>query len=119
MNGFTIGMLAGAGGYFLFATDHGRKVRQQIVQEWEEAKKNLVKDGVISSTNVSLREFLQQVFQNMSGQRLEVLEKDPTAPVRSVVLANHEVDQTRRTPKSVSKPVVKKAAPVTRKFKGV
>jgi gas vesicle protein len=115
MNGFTLGMLAGAGGYFLFATDHGRKVRQQIAQEWTDAKKQLVKDGVISSADISLREFIQEVFSKASGQPATELEKDAK---RGMALINHEVDQVKKVVKTIAKAPARKTA-TTRKFKGV
>jgi gas vesicle protein len=36
--GFAVGLFAGAAGYYLFATDKGHKIRQELVKEWEQAK---------------------------------------------------------------------------------
>jgi|GEM_PF-692107 len=58
VTGFTIGLFTGAAGYYLFATERGAKLRQQLVTEWENAKIDLVEEGVIENQHVSLREFL-------------------------------------------------------------
>jgi gas vesicle protein len=38
LTGFTLGIFAGAVGYYLFATDKGKKLRTQLNQEWQEAR---------------------------------------------------------------------------------
>lgn len=45
VTGFTIGLFAGAAGYFLFATDKGQTVRAELVKEWQAAKKKLADEG--------------------------------------------------------------------------
>ncbi|MEN8252753.1 MAG: hypothetical protein ABFQ62_00030 [Patescibacteria group bacterium] len=49
LNGFTVGLFAGAAGYFLFGTKKGDSVRTQLAKEWEKAKGELEKEGVIES----------------------------------------------------------------------
>jgi gas vesicle protein len=66
LHGFTLGMIAGAAGYYLFATQKGARMRKQLVSEWEETKEKLYEEGVIESTNVSLREFLYGVVKKFS-----------------------------------------------------
>jgi gas vesicle protein len=41
LTGFGLGLLAGAAGYFLFATDRGKKVQSELTKEWQAAKQNL------------------------------------------------------------------------------
>jgi len=63
INGFTIGLFAGAVGFFLFGTDKGGKVRQTISKEWDSAKEHLAKEGVIPSAKVSIRDVVSQVVE--------------------------------------------------------
>ena len=62
--GFSVGLFAGAAGYFLFATPQGAKLRKQLMQEWETAKDYMAKEGVTDG-RISLREFLQDFFQEV------------------------------------------------------
>jgi gas vesicle protein len=39
--GFGLGLIAGAAGYFLFATDRGENVRQELLEEWEKARESV------------------------------------------------------------------------------
>lgn len=65
LTGFSLGLFAGAIGFFLFASDDGKKYRQLINQEWEQAKDKLAEKGLIKSKNISLRSlvahFLPQI----------------------------------------------------------
>ncbi len=63
MTGFTVGLFAGAAGYYLFATEKGKKLRRQLSQEWELAKDQLVADGAIVNPQTNLREFLHELFE--------------------------------------------------------
>ena len=67
LTGFTIGLFAGAGGYFTFGTKKGDQVRQQLMKEWEKAKSDLVKQGVIEEGK-SLRELLYEVVEKLDGE---------------------------------------------------
>lgn len=62
LNGFVVGLFAGAAGYFLFATDRGHSVREELAQEWQQAKSQLnqVTDEVPAGT---LRQALTQVAE--------------------------------------------------------
>ncbi|MBW7955558.1 YtxH domain-containing protein [Patescibacteria group bacterium] len=62
--GFSLGLLAGAAGYFLFATEKGAKMRKQLVQEWESAQDYLLKEGALPN-KVNLRQFLQHTFEEV------------------------------------------------------
>ena len=65
MAGFSLGLIAGAAGYFLFATERGSKVRKQLIKEWEGATDQMVEEGVIASKDISIREFLSDLFENV------------------------------------------------------
>lgn len=65
LTGFALGLFAGAAGYYLYATDRGKKLREHLVSEWENAKVQLTKEGVIDRPNVSLREFVYEVMAKM------------------------------------------------------
>lgn len=41
LTGFAVGLFAGAFGYFLFATDQGQSVRQELIKEWQLANQKL------------------------------------------------------------------------------
>lgn len=62
--GFSLGLLAGAAGYFLFGTEKGARVRKQLVQEWEGAQEHLVREGALPD-KLNLREFLQHMFEEV------------------------------------------------------
>lgn len=66
-SGFTLGMLVGAVGYYLFATDRGIKLRKTLLKEWEGAKEELAQKGTISDTNVTFREFVGELLNKFSS----------------------------------------------------
>lgn len=65
LTGFAVGLFAGAAGYYLYATDRGKKLREHLVSEWQTAKVQLVKEGVIDRPDVSLREFIGEVMNKI------------------------------------------------------
>jgi hypothetical protein len=70
VNGFTVGLFAGALGYFLFGTNKGSKIRSTLVQEWESAQKEieLVSDKSLKSSSnnpVSIREVLGDIINSV------------------------------------------------------
>lgn len=52
VTGFTVGLFAGAAGYFLFATDRGEKVRQELQKEWKEAKDRVQAEGTVTEDHL-------------------------------------------------------------------
>ena len=70
--GFTVGLFAGAAGYYLFGTKQGAQLRRQLVQDWEDAKEHLVEEGVIAHSNVSLRGLLKELVHQAVSQTEEV-----------------------------------------------
>jgi hypothetical protein len=63
--GFSLGVFAGAAGYFLFGTQKGAKLRRRLINEWDNAKDHLVKEGVIDDPQISLRDFFQNLFKEV------------------------------------------------------
>lgn len=45
LGGFTLGIFAGAAGFFLFGTDKGRRLKDVLVDEWQQAKSQLPDRG--------------------------------------------------------------------------
>ncbi|HEX7018134.1 MAG TPA: YtxH domain-containing protein [Patescibacteria group bacterium] len=75
LSGFTVGLFAGAAGYFLFGTDKGQKLTEKLSDEWESAKERLADEGVIDNPNMSLRQVVGQVL-NQVKERIETPEMD-------------------------------------------
>lgn len=53
--GFTLGLLAGAAGFFLFGTKRGREVRHRLQAEWERARQDRTLWSVGTGTPSSTR----------------------------------------------------------------
>lgn len=99
--GFSLGMIAGAAAYYLFGTEKGRVLRAQLVEEWEGAKDHMVDDGVLKDRQVSLREFMQKLIQDVFHTSLPTEIMQPS--------------RSKRTTKSPGR----KPAKRTQKFSGV
>lgn len=94
--GFSIGLIAGAVGYFLFATDKGEKVRDSIQEEWQSAQKRVMNNGG-EAVQASIRDLVKQAVD-------QVMAKIEIKPVAKTVAKKKEAP--------------KKAKPGN-KFKGV
>ena len=101
LTGFTVGLFAGAAGYYLFGTNQGKKITDKLSDEWESAKERLAAEGVIDNPSLSLRQVVGQVL-NQVKERIEQAEDEP-----------HKVSKAARTStsKTAKKPV--------RKFKNI
>lgn len=116
LTGVFFGAVAGACGYFLFGTDEGKKARRRLNEEWEKAKQEMAKSGVIQDSAQSLPDAIQHTIQRIiepkkhhsqyASQNLEasktVVDVEPTQKTSSV---------------DKKKSVVKKSS--SKKFKGV
>ncbi len=92
LTGFTVGMLAGAAGLFLFGTKDGSKIRKQLSQEWDSAKLQLFTQGHIDNPQAKLGDIVRDFMNSLT------------------------VEASKSTPKSAkSKPAVK--AKSSNKFK--
>lgn len=108
LNGFTVGIFAGAVGFFLFGTDKGGKVRQTVVKEWDQAKVHLAKEGVIPSAEVSIRDIFKQVVDMFATE-------DAGKKVNKVVGKTlKEVKEVIKTKTADTKPASKPGASSTK-----
>ncbi len=104
VSGFTIGLFAGAAGYFLFGTKRGAQIRRQLAEEWEDAQEHLSREGMVQP-GVSLRDFFQDLLHT-TVKHSETMILEPIAErVESV------------TKKAAPKMAKKK--PASKKFRGV
>jgi gas vesicle protein len=100
LNGFAVGLLAGAMGYFLFGTDRGSDIRENLNIEWEKAKTELEKEGVITEGK-SLRELIVAKINEISS------------------LSKAQPASGKQPAKPRSKALNSKAKSSAKKFKGV
>lgn len=112
ITGFTIGLFAGAAGYYLFASEDGAKLRKQLVAEWESAKEKLAEEGVIDNPQVSLREFIQELLHNAFQHAAE----DTTDSKTMRLIAADDLEAGRKKAREVTNRVKKEAS---KRFKGV
>ncbi len=107
LTGFTIGLFAGAAGYFLFGTDRGGKVRRELMTEWENARGELVERGIVENPRATLRELVKDAVEEV---------------VRKVGLATgkrkNNNSKIKAKPKSASISQVNDKKESSRKFKG-
>lgn len=59
--GFIVGVLAGVSGYFLTKTEEGKELRQKISKEWDDVKKKLESEGVITGNEPNFSEIVSKV----------------------------------------------------------
>ena len=69
LTGFSLGLFAGAAGYFLFGTHSGKKVRQDLSKEWDQAKEKLAQDGIIDDPDASLRDVVHEFVAKIWGSQ--------------------------------------------------
>ncbi len=104
LTGFSWGLITGAVGYFLFGTDQGKKVRDEISEEWQKSKEKLAEEGVIEDKNISIREWLGSVVAGLNtDKKLEV--------------KNEKIE--KKTSSKSSKSSRSKTVSKGKKFKGV
>jgi gas vesicle protein len=69
LNGFTLGLFAGAAGYFLFGTKKGNEFRTKINKEWQEAQKEILSSADISidgtNTMTSVRQLISTIIDGV------------------------------------------------------
>ncbi len=111
VGGFALGLAAGAAGFFLFATNEGKKVRQKVNLAWQEASSELQAQGLIDDPQTTIHDFLQTMFSGgLAGQIKEVGKNSKRVKKnRSKVVSA----------KIAKKSIKKKSAPKKLKFKGV
>jgi gas vesicle protein len=84
LTGFSLGLFAGAIGYFLFGTDNGKKVRTDLNKEWNEAKEKLAEEGIIEDPHTSFRDMVSAFFN-------KILSVSPTTSGKKPVTKKKEI----------------------------
>jgi hypothetical protein len=82
LTGLTVGLFAGAFGYYLFNTARGEKMRASLAAEWDEIRKKLYAEGLIPSADLSLNEVLSEHLSTLSAWfgRMAEVESDGASP---------------------------------------
>jgi len=80
IGGLTIGMFAGALGYFLFATDKGKKLKKDLAKEWEQAQAALPDRGEGFTSYASLKDLFGQIKQRIEASVDEAESKSSPQP---------------------------------------
>jgi hypothetical protein len=118
LTGFSFGLFVGAAGYYLYGTERGKKLREHMVSEFEAAKVQLVKEGIITRPEVSFREFVGDVLEKIFGGRFGMPE-DGTDTVVEQRLIAHDRAAARPTERRTAKSFYKPRKTTTQRFKGV
>lgn len=121
--GLFFGAAAGVASYFFLKTDEGKKARQKLGEEWERAKEEMAKTGVIEDVTKTLPEAIQHTIEKIVEPKSSIktivmpTEKKAEHVVEKVVEKMAPVKKTVKTiKKPESAPAKKKAE--TKKFKG-
>jgi len=99
LSGFSIGIVAGAVGYFLFGTNRGRNLKAHLTAEWEIARKTLPDRGDGGLNYTSITELINSISQTILTAETQGREK----------LEQHRASYEKRATARKAKP----------KFKGV
>ena len=75
VGGFSLGLVAGVVGYYLFGTKQGEKLRAELNHEWADAQDYLAKQGVWPQSKKKATT-LNQFFIELRDQILAGLELD-------------------------------------------
>lgn len=75
IGGFTIGMFAGALGYFLFATNKGKKIKTELVKEWTAARTHMPDRGEGMTQFASFRDVLTHIRDQIESSTTEAEQK--------------------------------------------
>lgn len=108
INGFSLGIFAGAVGYFLFGTDKGKSFREDVSKEWDLAKDKLVEEGLIENKDATLREVINDFVSRVLGEN-KAQELIPTSKTKKAEKAKNKKTKAKSKKTSKSK----------KKFKGV
>src|SRR5690606_30526733 len=82
IGGLTVGLFAGAVGYFLFGTDKGRQLKKHLAKEWEQARANMPDRGEGLTNFSSLRDVLLHIKQQIDETVNEAEAKADRQPKR-------------------------------------
>ncbi|HYD35241.1 MAG TPA: hypothetical protein VD999_04195 [Vitreimonas sp.] len=104
ITGFTLGMFAGAAGYFLFGTKRGEKLKKELSKEWQKASENWQESGAAQTGTATIREMARQVFEWLTteGQKM-----------------SEEMDKAQQKSKTTTKTKKNSTPSKEKKFKGL
>ncbi|MFZ1721281.1 MAG: YtxH domain-containing protein [Microgenomates group bacterium] len=66
VTGFTIGLFAGAVGYYLFASKKGTTLLKKVTSEWEKAQKQFPEEITETLSNVNIRSLITNAVDSIS-----------------------------------------------------
>ncbi len=92
LTGLTVGLFAGAFGYYLFNTKNGEKMRTSLATEWDEIRKKMYAEGLLPSATISLSEVLSDHLSTLSEWFGKIAEIEQTANKKK----NTSTDQPER-----------------------
>jgi gas vesicle protein len=117
LTGFTLGLLAGAVGHFLFTTDRGEKVRKSLMEEWKIAKKEIEK-AKTKSTVENIEEATEKMKEASVSLR-DMAKKAANYVVTKVEELDDEGPKKTKKKSSEKKTTAKKSATKKKTFSGV
>lgn len=82
INGFSIGLFAGAAAYFMFGTENGTKFRKQISKEWQSARAGMPDRGQGLTNYSTVRELLLHMKQHIDNSVTQVERKEESQKAR-------------------------------------
>ncbi|MFZ5438134.1 MAG: hypothetical protein ACOZAK_03725 [Patescibacteria group bacterium] len=92
MTGFGVGLAAGAIGMYLFGTDEGGKLRQELKDHWQEAVKDLLAEGTIENAEQDLWMLFKDILNQAVGD-IESLKLDKAAKTKAVSITRAQKKQ--------------------------
>ncbi|PIY80545.1 MAG: hypothetical protein COY80_02160 [Candidatus Pacebacteria bacterium CG_4_10_14_0_8_um_filter_42_14] len=66
--GFSLGLLAGAAGYFVFGTNKGKEFRVELSKKWQEAKKVAADEWPKEAGAETIGDFLKTMITQISSE---------------------------------------------------
>ncbi len=101
VGGFSLGILAGSIGFYLFGTEEGRRLRQRLNDEWEQAQDYFQQQRVFGEKQPqNLAEFLK----TLKEKAMEELALDPDLFSTAQVPDKSTESKKRRLPTKKSPP---------------
>lgn len=103
VGGFSLGLMAGAVGYYLFGTKQGKELRTELSQEWTEAQDYLTKQGIWPQSKKKTIT-LTQFFGELRNQILTGLELDLDDFKTQAQQTSRQGSHKKRLPRKKSQP---------------
>jgi gas vesicle protein len=67
LTGFTLGIFAGAIGYYFFGTQKGKRMRTELSHEWQQARQQI---GPDKFPHTSLRDFFTAIVKSIQTESI-------------------------------------------------